>query len=186
MAHHLSETSVLRSRSTRPLSEAGFIVMVAAERVENLDPKDILAKMDQEKIKEAWQLEFVDALQWQMLGAPVGLVAAVRRCLAEQKATMRESISVYPTVHSVGTIDSTRAPRRPNIVPPETLEIAAILSSSPRLRSGQTNPAQIVSRSRSSIPPIKPQRRSSDGLEWEGDGCDYYDDPTNNTGGALW
>jgi len=184
MAHHLREFSTSRSRSSGSLSEAGFIVMMAAERVENLDPTDILSKMDHEKINEAWQLEYVDALQWQMLGVPVGLVAAIRRCLAEQKATMRESTSIYPTVHSVETMDSSmRCPLRPNIVPPETLEIAAILGSSPQLRSGQTIPAQIVSRSRSSIPPIKPQRRSSNFLEWQGDACD--DDQTNNTGGAL-
>ena len=174
MSYHLRGFSALRS-SSRPLSEAGLIVTAAAERVETVDPTDILTKMDQEKINEAWQLEFVDALQWQMLGAPVGLVAAIRRCLAELKVPMRESTSDYPSIHDsyVRPTDYVSSPRMSNIVPPENFEAAAIISL-PRARG---IPVHIVSRSRSSVPPKMPQRRTSAGNEWQRDECDEEDPP---------
>lgn len=71
--------------SSSTTSVAASIVAWAAERMGDVDPQELFQKLEAEKIREDWQLEYLDSQQWQMLGAPMGLVASIRRCLAERK-----------------------------------------------------------------------------------------------------
>jgi WD40 repeat protein len=42
-------------------------------------------RIKEENVKEEWQLQFIDSFQWKELGAPIGLVAAIRCVIAEQQ-----------------------------------------------------------------------------------------------------
>ncbi len=158
-------------------SAAAFIVKSAAERVEDFDPTFLLKQLEEEKIREDWQLEFLDAQQWQILGAPMGLVAAIRRILAEREKLLQHSssppiaidISLRSSLMEQSQRDSIAFPLRSSIIPPEDSESLDFFSSSPRV------PPAIVSRSRSAVPPIMPQRRQSQCLIWQ-----HGEDETSN------
>jgi hypothetical protein len=47
--------------------------------------QNVCNRMNEELVTEEWQLEFIDSLQWEKLGAPIGLVAAVRSVLSSQQ-----------------------------------------------------------------------------------------------------
>ena len=79
----------LQSKGTKPITRsATALIQIAAYRIDlpqgTLDR--ILDRLREECIKEEWQLKFMDSYNWQALGAPIGLVAAVRSCL-QDKAT---------------------------------------------------------------------------------------------------
>jgi len=57
---------------------------IATERVGDFDLSPMLEKFDSELIYEEWQLEYLDSLQWLMLGVPIGVVASVKRYLEEK------------------------------------------------------------------------------------------------------
>lgn len=68
-------------------SPAQALVQLAAYRID-LNPSHlsrIVQKMDDEVVTELWQLKFLDSINWQGLGAPIGLVAAIRACLQEKE-----------------------------------------------------------------------------------------------------
>ena len=70
-------------------SSAQALVQLAAYRID-LAPNylsAVIKKLDQEFVTEIWQLKFLDSANWKALGAPIGLVAAVRASLQEKEAT---------------------------------------------------------------------------------------------------
>lgn len=75
---------------TPTVSVAASIVATAAERIGDVDPQDVIANLEKEKVREDWQLEYLDSHQWQVLGAPMGLVASIRRCLTERKQQQKQ------------------------------------------------------------------------------------------------
>jgi hypothetical protein len=66
---------------------AQALVKLAAYRID-LNPSHlnvVLQKMDDEFVTGLWQLGFLDSINWQALGAPIGLVASVRASLQEKE-----------------------------------------------------------------------------------------------------
>jgi hypothetical protein len=45
---------------------------------ENINIAEVLVKLQQQNIREVWQLPFVDSFQWDKLDVPIGVVAAIR------------------------------------------------------------------------------------------------------------
>jgi WD40 repeat protein len=70
-------------------SSAEAIVQDAAARIGLATDDSIVTnvshRMQQDHVKEEWQLRFIDSFQWKDLGAPIGLVAAIRCVIAEQQ-----------------------------------------------------------------------------------------------------
>lgn len=141
-------------------SVAALIVTLAAERVEDVDPKFILMKLEDERIREDWQLEFLDAHQWQMLGVPMGLVAAIRRCLVERKETQQKPTQECP-ISSKASSPLYSTPKS-SVIPPEEPEAGEETSTSPR-----AEPVRHIRLTKSAVPPMMPRRRQSDSLEWD-------------------
>ena len=145
------DVSFSNTSSSSNSSVAASIVALAAERLGDVDPQELFRKLEAEKIREDWQLEYLDSQQWQMLGVPMGLVASVRRCLAERKVAMsadRNSPHLSPLDE-----DSLRRP--------------TVLSSSKQLRGRletlNEGPHTLSPRSPAMLcsPPIKPTRQVS-------------------------
>eukprot|EP00934_Nitzschia_sp_Nitz4_P007894 Nitzschia sp. Nitz4//scaffold87_size112219//101111//101671//NITZ4_004090-RA/size112219-processed-gene-0.11-mRNA-1//1//CDS//3329559417//7884//frame0 len=78
------------------------IVADAAEQA-HYDCSELLDKLENENIREEWQLEYLDSHQWETLGAPMGFVAALRKVLEERKeaedrfSASAANLSVSPT-----------------------------------------------------------------------------------------
>jgi hypothetical protein len=75
------------AESLQAPTPAQALVQLAAYRID-LNPSHlsvVLQKMDDEFVTELWQLGFLDSINWQALGAPIGLIAAVRACLQEKE-----------------------------------------------------------------------------------------------------
>jgi hypothetical protein len=49
--------------------------------------ESICRRMREEHVDEKWQLELIDSFQWKELGAPIGLVAAVRSIISSTNDT---------------------------------------------------------------------------------------------------
>jgi hypothetical protein len=143
-------------------SIAALIVTLAAERVEDVDPKFVLMKLEEEKIRDEWQLEFLDANQWQMLGAPMGLVVAIRRCLVERKeAQLNPSEECRMGSNASPSLCSTS---KSSLVPPEEPETDNETDTLPR-----GEPVRQIHLTKSAVPPVMPRRRQSAG---HGDGAE--------------
>ena len=68
-------------------SPAQALVRLAAYRID-LSPARLgclFRRLDEEYVTEIWQLKSMDSLNWQILGAPLGVVTAVRACLQEEE-----------------------------------------------------------------------------------------------------
>ena len=82
-------------------SAAQALVQLAAYRID-LSPRHlqvVVDKLDEEFVTELWQLSFLDSINWKDLGAPIGLVAAIRACLQEKE----ESNEILDTLLSSST-----------------------------------------------------------------------------------
>jgi hypothetical protein len=95
-------------------ASAEAIVQDAAVRIglaaDNSALQNVCNHMKQELVKEEWQLQFIDSFQWKELGAPIGLVAAIRVAILEQQQMKQ------PTVAASGDseISSKKRSTRPN------------------------------------------------------------------------
>ncbi len=87
------EHSTSQMSSSSNASIAASIVATAAERLGDFDPQELFQKLEAEKIREDWQLEYLDSQQWHMLGVPMGLVASIRRCIVERKHYEQDTTS---------------------------------------------------------------------------------------------
>lgn len=56
-----------------------------------------LQQLEEQQILYDWQLEFVDAQQWRMLGVPIGVVAAIRKVAKEDKPKQTTSVASPPS-----------------------------------------------------------------------------------------
>jgi WD40 repeat protein len=96
-------------------SSAEAIVQDAAARIGLATDDSIVTnvyhRMKEELVKEEWQLQFIDSFQWKELGAPIGLVAAIRCVIAEQQQQMKQ-----PTASASG--DSTSKKSKQGSIPP--------------------------------------------------------------------
>jgi hypothetical protein len=59
---------------------AGYRIDLEQDRIDQ-----VLESLSKECIKEEWQLRHIDSIQWNLLKAPIGLVASVRACLEEHE-----------------------------------------------------------------------------------------------------
>lgn len=92
------------SSPSSSLLSAVDIVMLAASRIcirqDQLD--DVIQKMSDECVTEGWQIPHLDSFNWQIMNAPVGLVASVRVFVKENP----ELETAYPpTKNKKGPID---------------------------------------------------------------------------------
>jgi hypothetical protein len=81
----------MMTQATMSSSSAASIIVAAAEGIQFTDPHSILQRLEKEAIKEDWQLEYLDSVQWQALEVPMGLVSSIRRCLEERKRSRSSS-----------------------------------------------------------------------------------------------
>lgn len=81
-------------------SSAAALVQIAAYRIDlpQMILRKILDRLQEEFIGEEWQLKFLDSHNWQALGAPMGLVAAVRSCLEEKSLPGSRDSSVKQNI----------------------------------------------------------------------------------------
>jgi WD40 repeat protein len=95
-------------------SSAEAIVQDAAVRIglatDNSTLQNVCNRLKEELVIEEWQLQFIDSFQWKELGAPIGLVAAIRRTILEQQQMKQ------PTVAASGDSETSSKKRstRPN------------------------------------------------------------------------
>jgi hypothetical protein len=75
----------MMTRASMSSSSAASIVVASADRIQFSDPRSILERLEKESIKEDWQLQYLDSIQWQALEVPMGLVSSIRHCLEERK-----------------------------------------------------------------------------------------------------
>jgi len=135
------------------MSIAASIVTSAAERIGDFDPQDLLHKLESEKIREDWQLEYLDSQQWQMLGVPMGLVASIRRSLVERKQNEQESRSPLTEL----------SPRKKTLTPSLLTERLVSLDETTYSPSSNHSPTSI--HTMLSQPPVMPTRRESQALD---------------------
>jgi WD40 repeat protein len=80
---------------TTALSPAEAIVYDAAVRIglatANSALQNVCNRMKQELVKEEWQLQFIDSFQWEKMGAPIGLVAAIRNIISQKEKTTTQA-----------------------------------------------------------------------------------------------
>jgi hypothetical protein len=157
LMHLEQSTDSLQCEDTTPItSSAAALIQIAAYRIDlpHGTLERILDRLGDECIKEEWQLKFMDSYNWQALGAPIGLVAAVRSCLQGKTASTGTS-------SCSSSLDRCVSDETPKFVP-ATTQISwstcqtAMLSSSPA-----TTRAREL-RERHSVP-IFPSSRRSDG-----------------------
>jgi hypothetical protein len=71
-------------------SPAAAFVLEAADRIQFSRPlQEIFERLDLEDVRDIWQLEYLDSYHWENLGATMGLVSSVRRCLQEWKRKLK-------------------------------------------------------------------------------------------------
>eukprot|EP00934_Nitzschia_sp_Nitz4_P001958 Nitzschia sp. Nitz4//scaffold87_size112219//39947//40441//NITZ4_004069-RA/size112219-processed-gene-0.4-mRNA-1//1//CDS//3329559354//1958//frame0 len=66
---------------------AAQMVEFAAYRID-LEPErvqPVLDRLEEEAIREEWQLQFLDSINFETMGFPLGLVASVRSCLEDKQ-----------------------------------------------------------------------------------------------------
>jgi len=171
-----SSTSCSTSHSEHlHVSSAAFVVMLAADLTEGFDPKDLLLKLENECVTEDWQLEFLDSQQWQILGAPMGFVAAIRRCIGERKDTLlvRNSSSTSPPSLVARESSSFQSMDQNTLSVSERSEARDTFIYSPPIR----RPKPMGS----NTPPPMPQRRQS-----AGEGTFSEVDPQTNPTLQAW
>lgn len=96
-----SPASISPTVSPRHLSSAALLVYSAADQMGDIDVEAITQSLGEERLTEVWQLEYLDALQWRLLGAPMGLVSFVRRMIEAKKQRQ-----VFPASNYEGTVVS--------------------------------------------------------------------------------
>ena len=171
-----------RKSDEKTPSAAQALVQLAAYRID-LSPRHlevVVDRLDEEFITELWQLSFLDSVNWKELGAPIGLVAAIRACLQEKE----ESNEIIDTLHSSSTTSlqlhtqSSTDPRYSEITTTD-FDVSArhsTISSSIDNNSGSSNIKKRIVRTRSSecpkvspamgdLPPQSAHRRLSDRTE---------------------
>ena len=166
--------------SSSSISVAASIVTTAAERIGDVDPQPVIQNLSKEKVREDWQLEYLDSHQWQILGAPMGLVASIRRCLDErkqQRLSMQDSVSTLSLHQRMNTDPGNLSPMRsaakrnknlvPSISPPRDLTHSPCRSVTTVTSTGTTSSVQ--------QPPVMPMRKESQGVNDNGAGI-YLDD----------
>ena len=74
-------------QQSNQISPAGAVLLKASDRIQysSAETQELLNRLDRELIHDVWQLHYLDSYQWERLGAPMGFVTAVRRCLEEQR-----------------------------------------------------------------------------------------------------
>lgn len=145
------EHSTSQMSSSSNTSVAASIITAAAERIGDIDPQELLQKLESERIREDWQLEYLDSLQWQMLGVPMGLVASIRRCLVERKHDELDALSSSPLQEF--------AARKKTIIPSQLAARLAPLEEIPH--SSSPTRSQCSVHSMLSLPPVMPTRKES-------------------------
>jgi hypothetical protein len=103
------------AESLQAPTPAQALVQLAAYRID-LNPSHlsvVLQKMEDEYVTELWQLGFLDSINWQALGAPIGLIAAVRACLQEKETGDGSKIfhTAAPKIVAPSTHDLTSSNR---------------------------------------------------------------------------
>ena len=73
-----SATSVLETAATR--------IRLSSEVL-----KKVLERLDNEYIREAWQLQHISENHWKSMGAPIGFVASIQACLKERLAQQEDT-----------------------------------------------------------------------------------------------
>lgn len=146
-----SSSNLSSSSST---SVAASIVSWAAERLGDVDPQELFQKLEAEKIREDWQLEYLDSQQWQMLGVPMGLVASIRRCLAERKLALVGDNQESSSSSYLSPLPE-RSPRRKATISSKQIK-GRLDTLSEGLSPRRTAPQSILC-----SPPTKPTRQVS-------------------------
>jgi WD40 repeat protein len=74
-------TTVVTATAEAIIHHAADLIGIAAN---DAVVETLFRRMKEEHVKESWQLEFIDSFQWEKLGAPIGLVAAIRNVISQQ------------------------------------------------------------------------------------------------------
>ena len=88
-------------------SAAAAMILIAAYRVDipQAIVQRVLKRLEEEFIGEEWQLEYMDSQNWKEVGAPLGLVMAVRHCFMEVKTASMTSCPTN-TTNTTGSFSS--------------------------------------------------------------------------------
>jgi hypothetical protein len=156
------------TQATTSSSSAASTVVAAAERIQFADPHHILQRLEKEAIKEDWQLEYLDSVQWQVLEVPMGLVSSIRRCLEERKRSRSSSAtdtrSPIPRIQSIFM-----SPKIETSYTPSELMTSHYSNSSNNFQDSPSTlhpPSMPTRKSSTSIPD---QHQFTDFREWTGD-----------------
>ena len=94
------ETTITTSTDSTTTASAEDLIRVVASRIGMSDNDETLEKlcdnMKAQFLKEEWQLSALDSYQWQLLGAPIGLAAAIRQLLNTAAAAAAAAAAIPP------------------------------------------------------------------------------------------
>jgi hypothetical protein len=83
-------TSSKNNKNKNDTSPAADLILEAGDRIQLTPSQGLLQGLKREAVNKVWQLEYLDSYQWEVLGAPMGLVTSVRRCLEERKQKLEK------------------------------------------------------------------------------------------------
>ena len=114
--------------ATKPInSSAAALIQVAAYRID-LEPAivdRVLLRLEEECIKEEWQLKFVDSCNWKQMGTPIGLQASIRSCLQEKdKSCCGGSCSCTSCTEDLTTVPGIPTNETPKVVVTKLNDVA--------------------------------------------------------------